>query len=312
MGPGVSVEQARKLALDSARRNALELALVDLEAEREVVDRRVTESMVRVHSFGRIVEATVEDAGIVAGSEPPVFRVRIRALVSPRTADPAVLAASPPGGWVPRVAVSFDSSDEGDGAAGRSAALADGLKACGVRVVAEASSLPHLLVKVEVARVAASDEAWTRASWRISDSSADPGEEAVASVSGSWQVSSGCEPDSPEWQRFAVRLAQDCFRVWFAPRTVSVRAGGLSEEDAEAFVRALRRSNSSRIERSLDDATVDCDLTVTGCPAAFCTAVLERAGLAGAYAVQEASMTGVVCAPRAKESAADAAAADTD
>lgn len=309
MEAGLTVEEAHHRALADARRNALNQAVVDLEAERAVVDRRLAESIVRVHAMGRVRQLNVEEAGLVEGADPPVYRVLVRALVAPRPAAPG-LTGAPAACWVPRLALAVSTSEEGAVGGARLDALKRGLAACGVHVVPASSSLPHLIAEVTVAAHSAGGNDWTRIGWLVADP-ADPSlEAAIAPVSGVWQIAGQVAPDSPEWGRLSVRLAQDSLRAWMLPREASLQLIGMAKEDAEAMVQVLRRSASSRIERALDDATVEAELSVGGCPVAFCDALLQKAGIAGKYVAREASLTGVLYAPAVPEQAEEPTASE--
>jgi hypothetical protein len=310
METGVSLEQAHETALQNARLNALNQALVELEAEREVVDRRVTESLVRARALGLVREINVEEAGVVAGSDPPVYRVLVRALISSSAGDSAAIAGLPAAGWMPSVALRLSTNEAGGVGAARADGLRRGLAACGVQVVPADSSTPHLLIDVQVVQASGGDNEWTRAAWRVVDPNGPSAEDAVVPLTGKWQVASQAGPESADWKCLAVRLAQDSLKVWLWPRPAKLQVTGLARDDAEALVQTLRRVPSSHIERSLDDATVGAELTVVGCPVAYCGALLDIAGVASRYAVQSASLTNVVFGPRAEEPAGDDSAAE--
>jgi hypothetical protein len=304
MGPGVTVEEAHAAALADARRNALSQAMVDLEAELAVVDRRVAESVVRVHALGRIRETSVSSAGVLPDSDPPVYRVRIRALISSRGRAPG-FGGLPEAGWMPRVALAVTTEEDEDAGSARLNALKQGLTACGVQIVPMASALPHLAVEVTVAGQDVDGAGWTQITWQVADP-ADPSLEAgVAPVSGAWQIAGQAAPGSSEWRCLAVRLAQDSLKAWLTPREASFVVEGVTKDEGEALVQVLRRSPATRIERSLDDSTVEADLSVAGCPVAFFGALLDQAGIAERCRVGESSLTAVSYGPPAREAAAD-------
>jgi hypothetical protein len=310
MEAGVSMEQAHETAMRNARLNALNQALVELQAAREVVDRRVTESVVRARALGLVREMSVEESGTVAGSDPPVYRVLVRALIVSRPEDSTAIAGLPAAGWIPSVAVRVSTNEEGGASAARADALEAGLGACGVHVVTADSSSPHLLIDVEVVQAGAGGRKWTRAAWRIADPNGPATGGGVVPLSGHLQVASEAGPESADWGRLSVRLAQDSLKVWLWPRPAALKVTGLRGDDAEALVQTLRRTSSTHIERSLDGATVEAQLTVAGCPVAFCGALLDRAGITARYSVQSASLTDVVFGPKAQEPAGDETGAE--
>lgn len=91
---GKPLSQAHREALLDARRNALLQAHVTLVAETRVRNMRLEEMTVQSRASGRLIRMEVLEAGAVDGAAPPLYRVRVRAVIRPL--EPATAGQAEP------------------------------------------------------------------------------------------------------------------------------------------------------------------------------------------------------------------------
>jgi hypothetical protein len=80
---GSDLQTAHREALSDARANAVAQAHVFVESEVRLENMRLKGSTSRSHSRGYVQQMRVLESGIVPGTDPPLYRVRVEATVLP-------------------------------------------------------------------------------------------------------------------------------------------------------------------------------------------------------------------------------------
>jgi len=290
---GKSLEQAHREALCDARRNALIQAHVAVEVGSVVEEMRLKEEVVRSRAAGYVQEMHVWEAGPALDGDPPLYRVRVRALVRPlpQLSAASLLAVGSEDVWRPKLRVEFASNlGQGQEAALKSE-LISALRRCGVGVVPAGVADPALTLRV---RVSSASNEWTRAIWEVGV--ADPaeqeqGEQALPSVVGDWLIADAVTPEGAWWQRAAVAIAQDALRLWATPRETRITVLGTDEGQARRIAQALGAVAGARVEATDGFSRVVAVLPVAGEPVCVVESLLTAAGVPAAVDRSRVSLT---------------------
>jgi hypothetical protein len=306
MGTGLSEGEVYSAALANARRNVLIQAHAALHAQMLVSNRRIVEEAVCVRSAGYVQEMRVLESGVVPGSDPPIYQVRVRALVHPLDETHVGAAAALETDLTPVLTL--------DVAPGAGPALRDGLAQeltrCGMRVVEASASQPAIAVHVavlEAVELTGPGMAWWQGELKDAGTSA---------VSIRWEMTVGAESDAaapPASGRcllptddsalarvlphLSVTMAQAALRVWCAPRptrVLFVNTTGSESLALSAAARDITFPGDSSAEPPHEGMLLS--LKVAGNPAAAVASLLNRAGLQGRFALSEASLSSLTYA----------------
>jgi hypothetical protein len=295
MPEGKTTEQAHREALLDARRNALIQAHVAVEADGVVKDMRVSEEVVRSRAAGYVQEMEVQEAGVVPDSHPPVYHVRVRAMVQPLPrAASAALAGVAGDPYQPAVRLHLKSGSAAESMAALRSSLAEGLQRCGVTVTSPEDQRPALEIGVTVDVSSSGDEEWTRVCYEIGFGEAPGRQEgeptSVPPVVANWLITQKVGPGGPWWQRVAVAMAQDVIRLWAIPRTTTVRLIGMDEALTRKIQSALGAVPGSRIDRPEGSSDLVATLSVAGDPTKALQPLLEQSGVSASVRLVQASM----------------------
>ncbi len=186
-------------ALTDALRNAVIQARVDVRTVTVVANSHLKESVVRTAAAGRVSGVEVLSAGPVEGADPPVYRIRIRATVTP------VDGGAP--GAEPIVALNVTGGPDPDLLSDMAGRLEDLLLVHGVRV-AGADEAAALDVCVTVSVLGAGSAEWTTVGWQVA-----PGEGAGPIARGHRRTSLRLDGSSEWWDGVGLALAVDIHRA---------------------------------------------------------------------------------------------------
>ncbi|MCK4373802.1 MAG: hypothetical protein KAX19_00695 [Candidatus Brocadiae bacterium] len=322
-GEGKTVQELHREALLDARRNALAQAHVALEAETHVQDMRLRGALVRSWARGYIQELRVLEAGLLPDAEPPVYRLRARALVLPSAGRRTGLLPGAMGDrWTPALVLTLDSDLPPEREAALRRALARAMRSCGIEIVEPDASRPALEARVSVATPAAADAEWTNVEWSMGlvpsgaggfgPLGAAPREGADAPVRGHWLVTGQAGPESDLWQRVGARMALDAVRLWTTPRRTTVRFEGADGGRAQRLGAAFGRIPDTEVRVEEDGEAVLVCLPLAGDPLAAVEALLAEAGLAEQVKSVSASLTHLTLTfvPAAEPDATESTAAE--
>lgn len=271
MTPGKALDAAHREALLDARRNALIQAHVTVEADANVADMRLTETVVRSRAAGYVQKMDILESGLVPGFAPPSYRVRVRAVVQPLPP----FAGLPPQGvgadrWQPALMLRMTSDLPPEKEALLGSELAQALRRCGIALVQPEQGRPALSGSISVSAARSEGNAGTKVSYEIGIRLArpeGPGEqEALPSAGGQWLAAETVTLQGEWWQRVAVAMAQDATRLWAMPRPTVIRFLGLDDAAAKRMSAALASVPGSRWERAADYSEVQITLTIGGDP----------------------------------------------
>jgi len=301
MGPGVTQGQAHAAALTDARRNALVQAHATLEAETVVARMRVAAELVRVSSAGYVQEMHVLEAGVMQDTDPPVYRVRVRALVHPLDETRAGAGATLEAQLTPVVALEVSAPDGPD----LYDALAEELTRCGMRVVRSAEGEPAIVARVavlETVDLGGPGFAWWQAGLKDDGESAlkvrwlllvgPAAADAAAPASGQSLLPTDAAVLPRALPHLSVTMAQSALRLWVSRRTTRVRFVGATEADTRALkavARDLALPPSDVPEPPVEGMLLH--LRVAGNPLVAVESVLHRAGLKDRFVAGEVSLT---------------------
>jgi hypothetical protein len=303
--PDTPPEETHRAALLDAQRNALLQAHAALHAETAVEGMRLEQARIRSHAVGYIEQMQVQEAGLVPGSDPPLYRVRARALVWPlRSLAEGVF---PPGAGVglsePAVALVVRAIPSAGGEEGVRAALGDALKRCGIAVTGEGGQRAALSLEVTVRTGADAGEAWTRVSWDLGFGIPDSaGGTAAVPATGHWLLTGKLATGSVWWERVAVTIAQDALRLWSLPRRTRLEFRGADEDLVRRLEEAFARVPGARAATADEGSVLVVGLSLAGDPLRAVEGLLAQAGLAGRARPVVVSLSSLVFefAPRAE------------
>lgn len=289
---GSAIPDVRRDALLDARRNAVIQAHVIVQEQDRVQGMRLEESLVRSQALGYVEQMEVWEEGPVAGSEPPVYRVRVRARVRPLEtfSVQAALGQNRRDAWQPALALSIEGNAAAQDRDRARTTLLDALHRCGI-VVQERSG-PALALRVSVTADPKAGH-FVVADWELSagTDASGPGGPAPAGVYvGHWQVDTeGDGADS--WRRMGLMIAQDAVRLWNTPRWTTVRFLKPTEAQAQALVHSLGQATDARVTSAEDRSTLTVELPIAGDPVVAVDAFVRQAGLSRDVELDESSLT---------------------
>ncbi len=311
MQDGKTLGEAHREALLDARRNALIQSHVSVDLETRLQDMRLLETVLRTRSTGRVEKIHVLEAGLMKDTVPPVYRVRVRAIVHPLSVLPAATQSDygRPDQWQPVVALKLTSDLAPDRQAGFRSSLVRAMGWCGVEVVQADEPRPALVTEVEVLGDPNGKGKALNVHWQMGlGTPADPGRPpAFAPVRGHWHNAEGADPWSLSWERVGVLMAQDAIRLWTAPRHSTVVVRNCND----AHVRSLRHAFGPEVEVRVEQAAgarrLTAELPLAGDPLQALEPTLRKAELAGELKPVETSLTRIVFEfPPPEEPPADA------
>jgi len=225
---GMSLAEAHRGALADACRNALSQSCVVVRAETSVRGLRIADATVSSESFGYVQELRVMDAGLLPGTQPTTYHVRVQARVVPLSSPARVGLSHPtdPDAWRPVLRILSHSTLPDSQGHDLLQRLSDALRRCGMEVAAAGdNSRVALEVHVTLLQPADADEAVLR--WR----SLPYGGQAVE---GRRVVRKAEDVD-----RVAIELAQLAARLWMAPRLTDITFQGVSSPTKKRLRQAL-------------------------------------------------------------------------
>lgn len=310
MSPECSIDDAHRAALMDARANALTQAHVVMDVRAKTLNMRLTEKTIRSYAAGYLIQSNIIRAGIDPDSEPPLYKVVIRAEIAPCSEFlPVQIGIGSHNRWRPRVALKFECGD-GDDCDEYRRTLVEGLLRCGM-VIAEPEDVTnrypaiYLTVNINLSGDK-SAEPGARASWTMSGDR-EPGAQMSADagrVTGGSEISGTIDPESEWWQRIGILIAQDATRLWNTPRLTWV----FVERGDEKTAKALKSIQGFRqVEYSGEGSELMGFLTIAGDPLSAITSALLASGVDGVEVVS-ASLFHVELI--AKENPGDENAAD--
>jgi len=285
MDEGKELDQAHGEAILDARRNALAQAHVLVQRETHLKDMRLHETLERTRSTGYVERMNVLEAGVIEDTDPPVYRVRARAVVR---AVPAFTPAGQPDygntdQWRPVVALKLTSDLAPEAEEAFRSSLAAALGRCGVAVVEPKAPCPALVTEVQLTADAGDDHKATRAEWQTALDAADEADPSLGGrpVKGLWQSAEGAEPLSASWERLGVLMAQDALRLWAAPRRTSIVVTGCTDDEIAALTQALGTKAAVRMEPCEGSVRLVAEVALAGDPVKALQPRLAEAGLDG-------------------------------
>ena len=318
MGEGVPASEAHAAALADARRNAVIQAHAALQAETLVANRRVAEEVIRVRSAGYVQEMQVLDSGVVPASDPPLYQVRVRALVHPLDESRVGPLAAVEALLTPVISLDVASAD---GPALRDA-LNQELTRCGMRVVEATGTQPAIAAHVavlETTELSAPGLVWwqgmlgepaksaLKVQWDMTVGRA--GDPSVPAASGQCLLPADAELRARVLPHLSVAMAQAALRLWCTPRATRVLFRGASEAEARALTAAARNVSLTATDGApRPEGGVLLNLLLAGSPTAAVRSIQDRAGLEGRFVLSQGSLTDLayVRAPEPAEAEANA------
>ncbi|MDP6438522.1 MAG: hypothetical protein QGH74_02710 [Candidatus Brocadiia bacterium] len=296
MKGGETVEQAHREALLDARRNALVQAHIVLDAQTRLRNMRIEERLVRSQATGYVEQMHVREAGIVPDSDPPVYRVKVMAMVRPLEGFSLHPAHSGPDQWQPVVELALTSDLPPEAERDFSASLEKALRRCGIVVVPAGPLRAGLVLEVRLLRAVGARDQTDRVDWEMGYGEA-PGAKAAKTpgpVSGRWHTSEAIVASSESWERLAALWGQDAVRLWARPRSTTVVFLDAREADIVALSRAFGPAASVHVRKETDSPKLVAELPLAGDPVQALQPVLREAGLAGRGEPVLADMTYLV------------------
>jgi hypothetical protein len=296
MTQGKTLEGAHREALLDARRNALIQAHVIVEADARVADMRLTEAGVRSRATGYVQKMEVLESALVPGSAPPLYRVRVRALIQPLPlfSGPR-LQGIEEDRWQPALTLQMSSDLPAEKETPLCAELTSALRRCGIAVVRPEERRPALSASISVSAAPAGGDAQTEVSWQIAVGLAgqeQPEEEkALPPAVGRWLTTQGITPEGEWWQRVAATMAQDAIRLWAMPRPTIIRFLGTDDASARRIAAALGSVPGSRLETAADSSEVQATLAIGGDPVSAIAPLLRSAGVGATLEPGQVSLT---------------------
>ena len=283
MKGGETVEQAHREALLDARRNALVQAHIVLDVQTRLRNMRIEERLVRSQATGYVEQMHVREAGIVPDSDPPVYRVRVMAMVRPLEGFSLHPAHSGPDQWQPVVELALTSDLSPEAERDFSASLKRALRRCGIAVVPPGPLRAGLVTEVEVSGLPGANGKAARVDWEMGYGKT-PGPKAAQTpgpVIGHWESADGMASSSESWERLAVLMAQDAVRLWARPRATTVVFLDAKEADIVALSRAFGPTAKVHVKKEADSPKLVAEWPLAGGPVQALEPVLREAGLAG-------------------------------
>ncbi len=288
---GKPEQDVHREAMLDASRNALLQCHVLVEVEKRVVGQRLADDRFRSTVTGHLESLEVLESGPVAGADPPLYRVRARAVVRPvpdlLTSGAVSLNRDQP--WLPRVLL-LVKGDEGQRV---ESALAGALRRCGVVVADPEEPGPALELQAELhAERADGDTLWI-VDWEMGfyEPEADEGGGAPVRFRGSWRHSRQGEPARDWWESLGTAMAQDAMRLWALPRWTIVRFIGADENQMGALAASLGPAVGARVRVDKEASEFAVRLPLTANPVTAMEGFLKRAGLDGQVELSDASLT---------------------
>ncbi|MCC5790723.1 MAG: hypothetical protein JJT75_13915 [Opitutales bacterium] len=253
-----TLSEAHRKALQDASSNAVVQAKVTVNVNVKVNGMELSEKGVRTHGTGFIDQMTVEEAGLIPDMEPPVYRVRVSALVKPMSTVPASFTDSfdvDQDAWKPVIALTVKSEVSTERREIYTAAIRRALESCGVKVLDDPQKNPSLLASVVIGHSERDEETWTTVNWKMTLGTTENSMDAAnnRSIHGSWTLDEQ-NPSSEWWKRLGVMMAQDSMRLWNTPRLVKLTLENLSAEQSSLLAAAIDQqghiSNGITFEQS--------------------------------------------------------------
>ena len=269
MPAGSALADVNREALLDARRNAVIQAHVMVLAQDLVQGSRLQESVVRSLALGYVEQMEVWESGPVTGSQPPMYRVRVHALVKPLQtfSAQAALGQNRRDAWQPALTLTMEGNAGARDLDQARATLTDALHRCGL-AVQEHNGAPALALHMTVTADPKSGRSVV-AEWELSVGAVASGtaERATGGVYvGHWQVDTeGGGADS--WRRMGLMIAQDAIRLWNTPRWTTFRFLNPTPAQAEALTRSLGQAADARVSLADDLSVLTVGMPIAGDPA---------------------------------------------
>lgn len=292
--PGETLQEVHRKALNDARVNAVVQAKVSVDVNVKVEDMQLKEKGVRTRGMGYIDNMEVQEAGLIPYTDPPVYRVRVRALVKPMPSFPvtAIAGSSNSDKWRPVLALSVKSDLSEEQQKAYRMSVASALRACGIDVITSEKGTPALETVVRIKKGEEGGEEWLAVDWEMDfgepldpmDMWGNPG------LRGNWLLSGGSSPSSEWWQRLGVMMAQDSVRLWAAPHPVRITVEDATDEQITRLSAALGEGARISVLEERDPVMHVVVMPMAGNPLVTVEDVLRRADLTAALELTHASM----------------------
>jgi hypothetical protein len=293
MPAGSDLSAVRREALLDARRNAVVQAHVIVQEQGRVEGMRLEESLVHSQALGYVEQMEVWEEGPVAGSEPPVYRVRVHAGVRPMQTFSVqeALGQNRRDAWQPALALTIEGSAAAQDQERARTTLADALHRCGIAVQERAGGRA-LELRVSVTADPKAGRSLV-ADWELSagEGASGPGQPAPAGTYvGHWQVDAAGE-GADSWRRMGLMIAQDAVRLWSTPRWTTVRFLTPTPSQAGALAHSLGQAADARVLPAEDQSALTVGLPIAGDPVVAVDAFLKQAGLSRQVELGDSSLT---------------------
>lgn len=296
--PGETLQDVHRKALTDAKLNAVTQAKVSVDVNVKVEDMQLREKGVRTRGMGFIENMEVNEAGLMPYTEPPVYRVRVRALVRSMPAFPATTLRTSDvrDAWKPIVALQLESYLSDEQTLSYRASIAAALRACGVEVVSLTNETPALVTTVQIKRGDEGDKEWLTVDWMMSfGEPVDPTDQwGNPNLRGNWLLAGGSSPSSEWWQRLGVMMAQDAVRLWSAPHPVRIVIESASEEQMTRLSTALGSGAAITVIDGRDPVIHVVTLPLAGNPLNAISSILREAALENELELSASSMAEVL------------------
>jgi len=292
---GMTMAQAHREALLDAQRNAMMQAHVFLRTETVVKNMRVQETRLYSCARGYIEKIHVWEAGIMPDTNPPVYRVRIRAVIGIRDQAEAEepLYVAQDNQWQPLLELRVSSNLPRERQESIRFTLAQAMRNCGIRIAQAHSKRPRLVAEVTVSGGLASQDKPFKVKWQMGfgEAALAANSEADNPAKGQWLVVAPGFPTARGWEKLGITLAQEAIRLWAKPRPTLVTFQAAEQEQAQTLVEAFGKSAEVQADKGQTSSTVLVHLMAAGDPLHFIQPALEDAGLADEVELVQCSLT---------------------
>ncbi len=258
---GETLQEVHRKALKDASVNAVVQAKVSVDVNVKVDGMQLSEKGVRTRGTGFIDELVVQEAGLIPYTDPPVYRVRVRAMVKPLPTFPPTAERYfevDRNAWQPVIALTVESDTSPERREGYIAAISRALRTSGIEVLHGPQQEPALSTTVVIGFGEQDDEKWMTVNWEMSlGEPVDPMDRwGNPSVRGNWLLEDGASPSGEWWQRLGVMMAQDSMRLWNAPRPVRITFEGMNDDQLTRLGAAMGRQGEISIERAHEEPSI--------------------------------------------------------
>ena len=294
---GKTTAEAHREALLDARRNAVIQAHVFLRVETRVENMQLRERILYSRATGYVEEVHVWEAGVMPDTDPPLYRVRVRAVVR-GTEAPEAAATLQAGGaepWRPLVELRVTSNLARQREDDLRRALSHAMNDCGIRIVQPHQERPCLVAQVAVAAGASPEDVPLRVDWEMRLGESGPEETPGGDpVRGQWVVTDAGFRTSGRWERLGTRLAQEAIRLWATPRVTVIAFRDAGADQAQRIRDAFGEGAQVLADEEQVPSEVRVRLTMAGDPLQSVEPLLEKSGLADEVELVEPSLTRIV------------------